>query len=118
MHRIAIVTATLLLATATTGASAGDPAAGEQKMEACTACHGENGTSEQDMYPVLAGQHESYLYHALRAYKTGDRTNAIMSGQVEPLSDQDMRDLAAYYADQDHEDSVTTPAVSRGSGLD
>jgi cytochrome c553 len=49
---------------------------------------------------MLAGQHADYLVHALKAYKSGDRQNAIMNGQAAALSEQDMRDLAAYYAAQ------------------
>jgi cytochrome c553 len=51
-------------------------------------------------YPKLAGQHKDYLEHALKTYKRGDaaygRSNAIMTGQVKPLSNQDIKDLAAY----------------------
>jgi cytochrome c553 len=49
------------------------------------------------MYPKLAGQHPSYLYHALQGYKSGKRENAVMNGLASNLSEQDMRDLAAYY---------------------
>lgn len=119
MHRITFITATVLLvATGTGNAWAGDPRAGAQKMEACIACHGEQGVGEFDEYPILAGQHESYLYHTLRAYQTGERDNAIMASQVAPLSDQDMRDLAAYYAAQDHEDGVFTTRIRRRSAID
>jgi len=56
----------------------------------------------------LAGQHPDYLVHALQAYKSGDRQNALMNGQAAGLSTEDMRDLAAYYSAQDPE--VYTPA--------
>jgi cytochrome c553 len=119
MHRIIYVTATaLLIATGAGNAWAGDPRAGEQKMEACIACHGEQGVGELSEYPILAGQHESYLYQALKAYKSGERDNAIMSGQVAPLSDQDMRDLAAYYAAQNHDDGVFQTNIRRRSAID
>lgn len=101
-----------------TPALAGDPEAGKEKMQACMACHGEQGVGDAEQYPILAGQHEDYLYHALKSYKEGDRNNAIMSGQVSSLSDQDMRDLAAYYAAQDPEGSVFTTRIDRSAGID
>ncbi len=77
----------------------GDITAGKKKAESCFACHGEKGISTApDMYPHLAGQHASYLLHAMKDYKEGRRQNQIMSGMAEPLSEQDMEDIAAYYA--------------------
>lgn len=78
-------------------AAEGDPAAGKQKSGACAGCHGPNGNASNEQWPNLAGQHESYIYQQLMAFKSGDRQNAIMAGQVANLSEQDMRDLAAYY---------------------
>jgi cytochrome c553 len=67
----------------------------------CAACHGKDFNSPIDpSYPKLAGQHQDYLQHALTAYKRGDgangRSNAIMTGQVKPLTNQDIKDIAAY----------------------
>lgn len=67
----------------------------------CAACHGKDYSSPIDpSYPKLAGQHQDYLAHALTAYKRGDgangRSNAIMGGQVKQLTNQDIKDLAAY----------------------
>lgn len=67
----------------------------------CAACHGKDYNSPIDpSYPKLAGQHKDYLAHALTAYKRGDapngRSNAIMTGQVKPLSNKDIQDIAAY----------------------
>ena len=78
----------------------GDPARGKEKSTTCVACHGENGMSIAPTFPNIAGQYEDYLYHSLLGYKNGDRKNAIMAGQVAALTDQDMQDLAAYYASQ------------------
>ena len=71
------------------------------KKYSCAACHGDKFNNPIDpSYPKLAGQHQDYLVHALTAYKRGDgangRSNAIMGGQVKPLSNQDIADLAAY----------------------
>ncbi len=67
----------------------------------CAACHGADFSKPIDpSYPKLAGQHADYLAHALTAYKRGDgpngRNNAIMGGQVKALSNQDIKDVAAY----------------------
>jgi cytochrome c553 len=67
----------------------------------CATCHGKDFSSPIDpTYPKLAGQHKDYLEHALTAYKRGDapngRSNAIMAGQAQVLSRQDIKDLAAY----------------------
>jgi cytochrome c553 len=80
---------------------AGDAMAGKEKSQACVACHGEDGNSPNAAYPRLAGQYASYLEHALQAYRSGARQNAIMKGFAEPLSDDDIEDLAAYFASQD-----------------
>lgn len=84
-------------------AAAGNVAAGKALAEkySCATCHGKDFNSPIDpSYPKLAGQHKDYLSHALTAYKRGDapngRNNAIMTGQVKPLSNQDILDLAAY----------------------
>lgn len=77
---------------------AGDAEAGKQKAATCEACHGADGLGTNPMYPVLAGQYEDYLVHALKSYRDGTRKNAIMAGLAAPLSDADIKDLAAYYA--------------------
>jgi len=78
----------------------GDPVAGKEKSAVCAGCHGVDGNSTIGANPRLAGQYESYLYHALRQYKDGRRQSLLMAGMVANLSDEDMRDLAAYYASQ------------------
>jgi cytochrome c553 len=81
----------------------GNVAKGQEKVKAlnCAACHGADFNKPIDpSYPKLAGQHAEYLEHALKAYKRGDgpngRNNAIMMGQVKPLSNDDMANIAAY----------------------
>ncbi|MFJ3045705.1 c-type cytochrome [Herbaspirillum chlorophenolicum] len=85
-------------------AQAADLAAGRALVEKynCASCHGKDYNSPIDpSYPKLAGQHADYLKHALVAYRRGDtamngRTNAIMSAQAKPLTDQDIQNIAAY----------------------
>jgi cytochrome c553 len=83
-----------------TALAAGDAAAGKQKAAACAACHGQDGNSSSAQYPKLAGQGEQYLVKQLKDYKSGARENAIMAGQAAGLSEQDMQDIAAFYAQQ------------------
>ena len=90
----------LALALAAPAAGAGDPARGEEKSVTCRACHGPDGNSPVATFPIIAGQHEDYLLHSMRAYKDGSRSNAIMAAIVAPLADADLADLAAYYARQ------------------
>lgn len=92
-----VATATLAL----DAQAAGDPAAGENKVTACAACHGTDGQGTSPIYPNLAGQSATYLESALKAYRAGERgggMSAIMAPQAQALSDQDIADIAAYYA--------------------
>ena len=95
---VLIVLATLI--TPLAYASTGNAEAGKAKSTACAACHGPDGNSSTALFPKLAGQHRDYLYHSLKAYKTGKRKNPIMATQVQNLSLTDMEDLAAYYSKQ------------------
>ncbi len=76
----------------------GDVAAGEQKSQVCQACHGADSNGIDPQYPRLAAQYGDYMVKALMDYKSGDRISAIMAGFAAGLSEQDMHDLAAYYA--------------------
>ncbi len=89
---------TLLLPALALAAPPGDIAAGQEKSKVCAACHGADGNAPDPQYPRLAGQWQNYLFQALTEYKTGQRDDPIMKGFVSSLSEQDMHDLAAYYA--------------------
>lgn len=79
----------------------GDAAAGKAKSAACAACHGPDGNGGADpSWPKLAGQIPEYLYKQLADFKSGKRSDPLMSGMAAPLSEEDMRDLAAFYASQ------------------
>lgn len=96
-----IVIATALLAAAFGVQAKGNVEAGKQKSVVCQACHGPDGNGIGDgQYPRLAGQHADYLAKALNDYKSGVRDNAIMAGFAGTLSDQDIADLAAFFASQ------------------
>jgi cytochrome c553 len=66
----------------------------------CVACHGSDGIGILPEYPSLTGQHEDYLEEALRAYRSGQRRNAVMAGMTAALTDEDIAALARYYAAQ------------------
>lgn len=95
---VVLVTATL--AFSGMAAAEGDVSRGEELSGACMACHGAEGNSTNPEWPKLAGQSERYIYEQLQAYKSGERQNPLMQQQVQGMPDQDMQDLAAYFADQ------------------
>ncbi len=78
----------------------GDAAAGKGKAAVCGACHGVDGNSSSGQFPKLAGQNASYIAEQLADFKSGKRQNPIMGPQAKGLSDQDMQDVAAYFAAQ------------------
>lgn len=83
---------------AETSLKPGDATAGQAKTAACAACHGMDGNSASSQYPKLAGQQASYIVRELGLFKSGKRANPIMLGFAAPLSEQDMRDIGAYFA--------------------
>ena len=95
IKRAMLVACTLVVAT---GASAADVEKGKAKSAMCAACHGQNGKAMIPNYPNLAGQNAAYVVKQLRAFKDGIRKDPIMSGMAAGLSDEDMENLAAYYA--------------------
>lgn len=79
-------------------AGGGDVAAGKAKAGLCAACHGPKGISVNPLWPNLAGQQEVYLAAQIRAFRDGVRVEATMQPFVRNLTDQDVADLAAFYA--------------------
>ncbi|SAL60040.1 cytochrome c, class I [Caballeronia peredens] len=89
----------------------------------CTMCHGERGMSDANS-PNLAGQYASVIYKQLIDFQKGARTNAVMSPMAMNLSDQDMRDLAAYYsslprppAQRKVSEALAPPIVAHGAPM-
>jgi cytochrome c553 len=96
----------------------GSAQAGAGKAAVCGACHGPGGNSTNPEWPKLAGQHASFVYDQLKILKAGTRPSPVMNAQAAALSDQDMRDLAAYYAAQKPSPGVASPdAVAIGQKL-
>ncbi len=85
----------------------GDPVAGKTKSQICQGCHGVTGNTTDEMIPKLAGQYDEYIIKQMHNYQAGIRSHEIMNGMAAPLSDQDVTDIAAYFADQ---------AIMKGNG--
>lgn len=89
-----------LAATSAQAQSAGDGAAGATKAATCTACHGMNGNSANPEWPVLAGQNAAYLTEQVKSFRANHRIDLLMQPMAAALSDEDIADLAAFYAAQ------------------
>ena len=114
------VLVSLLLTLGLTGVAqaAGDAEAGKGKVAVCGACHGADGNSPAPNFPKLAGQGERYLLKQLHDIKSGARPVVEMTGMLDNLSDQDMADIAAYFASQKMSVGAADPKlVERGEAL-
>ena len=110
MKKLILALAGSVLLAGATGAAAADLSAGKAAYEkfTCASCHGADGkTTVLPSYPVLAGQHQDYLQHALRSYKRGaagapapahKRKNAVMGAMVAQLSTADIQNISAWLA--------------------
>jgi len=78
----------------------GDVSAGKTKSATCAACHGMDGNSANPDWPNLAGQGAAYIEKQLKAFKGDERQNATMAPMAAPLAEQDIADLAAFFAAQ------------------
>jgi Cytochrome c553 len=76
----------------------GDPVAGKEKSQLCQGCHGEEGISIEGLIPKLAGQYGKYISKELRNYQAGTRSHQIMNAMAATISDDDLADIAAYFA--------------------
>jgi len=96
--KIRLLCASALVAATTVPAQTTAPA--PAKAEVCAACHGPGGRSIQPQYPILAGQTARYLDLQLRDFQAGRRTNELMTPMVAGMTRDEMRELAAYFAQQ------------------
>lgn len=87
-----------LLAASSFAQAAGNAEAAKKLAEPCAVCHGADGNPTDPQYPRLAGQYRDYLQEAMHQYKNGKRKNAIMAGFMQPLTEQNIADLAAHFA--------------------
>jgi cytochrome c553 len=97
MKRILLIAGVAAVGLAGTVQGGGDVQAGKAKAGACGTCHGAKGEGKPPN-PALAGKADDQFVQALKDYKSGKRTNAVMKTFAAPLSEQDMANLAAYYA--------------------
>lgn len=89
-----------LFAFVTATANADEYAALRETIEACAGCHGERGASQEDAFPILAGQELYYLYVQMKDFKSGLRKNEIMQPVLADLKKQDLFALAKYFSEQ------------------
>jgi cytochrome c553 len=87
-----------LLLSITGAVAAGDPVAGRKAAAKCQACHGVDGQAKNPEAPHISGQVERYIIKALKRYQSGERQDPMMSMIVKSLSEDDIANLAAYYA--------------------
>ena len=106
-------------ASVTASAQEGSAEAGQAKSTVCAACHGADGNSAvQPIWPSLAGQHPKYFERQIAAYRAGERSDAGMQQFAQMLSDEDTRDIAAYYAAQTLTPKGADPElVDRGENI-
>lgn len=96
--RIVLVLLVALLSSPTSAMAAGDAAVGKQKAQQCAVCHGIDGVATVPDAPNIGGESEIYLTRQLEAFRSGERRHEQMSIIAEGLSDEDIADLAAWYA--------------------
>ena len=94
----ALACGTVILDRPASAQGSGDATAGKAKAAVCAACHGPAGISVNPAWPSLAGQQPVYLAKQIRLFRDGVRVEPTMQPFVQNLSDQDVDDIAAYYA--------------------
>ena len=121
---LALACAATAQATDKTAAAKIDPAKGQQvAAQICAACHNPDGNSSVSANPKLAGQHADYLYKQLKNFKAdggkpAERNSAVMAGMVAALTDQDMKNVAAFYVSQTQKgEQAKTQAIEAAQKL-
>jgi cytochrome c553 len=111
--------ALVMFGAVSTAHAAGNAAAGQGKTASCAGCHGATGSATtMPVYPKLAGQHASYIAKQLADFKSGSRQDPIMMGMAAALSDEDMADIAAFFATQETSiGSADAEAVAAGKKI-
>ena len=99
----------LLSSNAAVNASNGDAEAGQVKAATCVACHGVDGNSAVPTFPKLAGLGHKYLLKQMQDIRDGRRPVALMAGQVDNMSDEDLSDIAAFYDAQPRSGGMSDP---------
>ena len=98
MRGLILGVAALVVTSPFAQAGGGDSTAGQTVMVKCQSCHGKDGLAIEYWSPNIAGQKQDYLVRSLMAYKGGRRMSPMMYGVVQTLSNEDIANVAAYYA--------------------
>ncbi len=98
MRKELVVAIAIALTACSSLANAADIAAGKAKAELCAGCHGDNGISQTENIPSLAGQLDQFIQWQLVFFRAGTRKNEQMQPVVEALNNDDIRNLGAYFA--------------------
>lgn len=107
---VATLTLVAALGCSASAFAAGSAEAGQAKSATCMACHGMDGNSLAPEWPNLASQHPVYIERQIKAFKSGERQNDLMSPMAMILTDEDAADLAAYFSSQKVRGGETDPA--------
>ncbi|GAK82525.1 cytochrome c553 [Vibrio ponticus] len=102
MYKLAVI-ALFAITPLTHAQPFGDAKLGKVKSPSCVFCHGATGIANNPSYPNLNGQNAQYLYQSMLDYQQGKRTSSMaqmMAAQLRQLNEQDLKDIAAFYAEQ------------------
>ncbi len=100
-HKMLAVVALMACSSLTHANEFGNPELGEMKAPSCIFCHNPNGAPNHADYPNLNGQNSLYLFNAMKAYQNDEREGAmaaLMKAQLQHLTEQDLKDIAAFYS--------------------
>lgn len=111
LKQIVVVFSMLAASMLSVASAEADVEAGKARSAACAGCHGVDGNSLVGQFPKLAGQSAAYIVKQLQDFKSGARANAIMAGMSASLSQQDMENIAAYYASQESTTGKAKPEL-------
>jgi len=108
----AIVATAAFILSADSALAGGDAEAGARKAGTCAACHGMDGNSVNPTWPSIAGQNAEYIEKTLHAFKDGTRKDVLMGAQAASLDDEDIADIAAYFATQEPARRTANPELA------
>lgn len=90
----------------------GNPVRGKDLTATCVACHSTDGNSPAGSFPSIAGQHETYLFKQMKEIQSGDRAAPLMTGILDNMTEKDLQDLAAFYAQQTPKGGAADPELA------
>lgn len=90
----------------------GDPTRGKELTSTCVACHSEDGNSPAGSFPSIAGQQPKYLLKQMQDIQSGERAAPLMTGILDNMTEQDLKDLAAFYGEQTAKGGAAKPELA------